>query len=209
MKALVLCDGLPPGEALFMKNLEQVHLFLAADGGGNIARRFGILPDVVIGDLDSFREKEDDPFEIIENPDQGTNDLEKALSLALERGVTDVVVLGATGRRLDQTLKNLSVLKQFNHQFNRILFKDDYGETFLIPEEYSLHLPAGTIVSLFPLSGRVEGVSTQGLKYPLKNQTLENGIRDGSSNRVVSSPIEIRHGSGDLILYILRNESNG
>ncbi|MDR8394161.1 thiamine diphosphokinase [Aliifodinibius sp. S!AR15-10] len=207
MKGIILCNGLPPKAPLLRMHLEEAQLFIAADGGGNTARDLGHQPDLVIGDLDSFRPSQDDDFEVIKDTDQETNDLEKALELAAKRSVSHAVVLGVTGQRIDQTLKNLSVLKSFNDQFDTLVFEDNFGTMFLLPRSYSAELTEGTTVSLFPLSGRVEGIHTQGLKYPLRDESLENGIRDGSSNRVISSPIEITYRTGDLLIFVGRDET--
>ncbi len=204
MNALILCNGRPPLESLFEDCLQWSNLFIAADGGANHARSFNKLPDIVIGDLDSFEPKQGEPFEVIHDPDQYSNDLEKALKLAKKKDIENVKVLGATGLRLDQTLKNLSVLKQFNAQFKEIIFMDEYGTTKLIPDNFSQDIEEGTIVSLFPLSGRVSGVSSRGLKYALQNDDLENGKFDGSSNVVVSRPITICYKKGDLLLFIAK-----
>ncbi|HET6527220.1 MAG TPA: thiamine diphosphokinase [Balneolaceae bacterium] len=201
---LILCNGDPPSKQLFLSAFSACDYFIAADGGGNIARDFGQTPDVVIGDLDSFESRSDDTFEVVFDPDQYSNDLEKALQLALKKQGTHVQVLGATGKRLDHTLKNLSVLKQFDNQFEEIVFKDNFGDTFLIPRRFAIDLPPGTPVSLFPLSGRVNGITTSGLKYPLKNEPLENGVHDGSSNEVIESPVEITHQTDDLLIFIAK-----
>lgn len=202
MKGLILCNGLAPSVSLFRGHHKSAELFIAADGGGNSARQMGFLPDIVIGDLDSFKRQPGDDFEVIKDPDQETNDLEKALSLAAERSVTRAVVMGVTGQRIDQTLKNLSALKKFHDRFASLHFEDDYGRIFLLDSPYTEAFPVGTLISLFPLSGRVEGISTRGLKYALEDEALENGIRDGSSNRVVSSPVTIEHRTGDLLAFI-------
>ncbi len=202
MKTLILCDGEPPAPQLFAECREWADFFIAADGGGNIAHSFDSLPDIVIGDLDSFEQPESHSYEIVFDPDQETNDLEKALNRALKEESDDVVVLGATGKRLDQTLKNLSVLKQFNEKFENLLYKDNFGDTFLLPNSFSKEIKAGTPVSLFPLSGKVTGIKTEGLKYPLDNEKLMNGVRDGSSNEVVSSPVKISYETGDLLMLI-------
>lgn len=204
MNALILCNGEPPSPELFHSCRKWADYFIAADGGGNVARSLGAVPDVVIGDLDSFKPKEEDSFEIIYDPDQYKNDLEKALIRAAEEGASSVEVLGGTGKRVDQTLKNLSVLKQFNAQFKKLVFKDDFGDSFLIPSPFSVELKMGTLLSLFPLSGKVTGITTQGLKYPLKNGELENGIQDGSSNEVVFSPVKITYKEGDLLVFVGR-----
>jgi len=180
-------------------------LFVAADGGANTARELSLSPDVIIGDLDSYVPLPDDKFRVIHNNDQETNDLEKALSYVLGRGTSYVSVYGATGKRLDHTLKNISVLKQFQQHFSSIKFIDNYGEIFLLPGEYRTTLPIGTTLSLFPLSGSVEMISTAGLKYPLSNESLQNGVRDGSSNETVNEEIVITHKKGDLLLFIVTN----
>jgi len=203
MKTLILCNGKPPNRELFHSCRQWADYFIAADGGGNIAREFGSLPDLVIGDLDSFQRHEPDSFEVVHDPDQETNDLEKALSRAVTEGSREVVVLGATGMRLDQSLKNLSVLKQFNDKFESLIFRDNHLDTFLLPTPFSKKFEPGTQVSLFPLSGKVTGIYTKGLKYPLNNEELINGVRDGSSNEVVSSPVEITHTEGDLLMFVV------
>jgi thiamine pyrophosphokinase len=201
-KVLILCNGHPPSEQLFREYCTNADYFIAADGGGNIALNLGASPDVVIGDLDSFDKNRDEEFEIIFKPDQETNDLEKALQLARKERATHVQVLGATGLRLDQTLKNLSVLKQFDAHFEELRFRDNFGETRLIEKDFSEEIPIGTTISLFPLSGKVTGISTSGLKYPLKKEALENGVRDGSSNEVTSNPVQITYKKGDLLLFV-------
>ena len=206
MKTLVLCNGLSPSRGLFDSCIEWADFFIAADGGANAARSFGRMPDIIIGDLDSFRAKEDDAeeHEVVYDSDQQTNDLEKALKIALEKGSSKVRVLGATGLRLDHTLKNLSVLKQFDAEFEDLVMKDDFGDTFLLPKDFERAMEIGRQVSLFPLSGTVTGISTDGLKYALDDDTLKNGEQDGSSNEVVSSPVRIRYKEGDLLIFVVR-----
>lgn len=203
-KTLILCNGNPPSEQLFREYRAKADFFIAADGGGNIALQFGSDPDVVIGDLDSFDGSDEEAFEIVFDPDQESNDLEKALALAREEEATHVHVLGATGHRVDQTLKNLSVLKQFDDQFEELHFADNFGEIRLLESSFRQEFEIGTQISLFPLSGRVSGITTIGLKYSLKDEALENGVRDGSSNEVVENPVQITHKKGDLLLFIAR-----
>ena len=201
--AVILCNGAPPSKALFRYTVSSAHLLITADGGTHTALRYESKPDVATGDFDSYDPNSAD-FETVLDADQETNDLEKALALAIRRGVDRAVLLGATGLRLDHTLKNLSVLKQFDDRFEQLIISDNYGDIFLAPRKLRLELAAGTAISLFPLSGRVEGITTDGLKYTLDDEKLENGIRDGSSNEVVSDPITITHRSGDLLIYIHR-----
>lgn len=201
-EVVVLCNGRPPSKELFLKYVERAQLFVAADGGGNTAREYGVQPDLIIGDMDSYRTEKEEKITLIEQPDQETNDLEKALAYVQNREGTHVHILGATGNQLDQSLKNLSVLKQYDSSFTELLIVDDYCTVRLIPNNYSHELEVGTKLSLFPLSGKVSGLTTHGLKYSLKNETLENGVRDGSSNRVLKSPVQIKYEYGDLLLFV-------
>lgn len=207
MKVLILCNGLPPSQGLFESFFVKSDLFIAADGGGNVARDFGTPPDYVIGDLDSFREVPGEHMQVIHDPDQETNDLEKALDLANKQGARTVSVLGATGHRLDHTLNNLSVMKKYDERFESLRAYDDFGQTFLLPRSFKSNLEIGTILSLFPLSGRVNGITTRGLKFPLDDESLENGIRDGLSNEIIETPVEITYKSGDLFLFIAREKN--
>lgn len=212
-----MCNGGIPPEKILTESLAGTGLVIGADGGGNILLDLGVVPDVVIGDLDSFLSgqgednrkpgdrKKDAPvenlnFELIHDPDQETNDLEKALKLALDRGATEVVILGATGLRLDHTLKNLSVLLQFSGRFRDILLRDATCDMRILPREFTMETRAGQTISLFPLSGRVDGITTEGLRYALHDESLENGVRDGSSNEATGKQIRIGHRSGDLLL---------
>lgn len=204
---LILCNGNPPSQQLFNEYRANSDYFIAADGGANIALNLGTTPDVVIGDLDSYQGSDKEPYEIIFKPDQDSNDLEKALQHAQEEKGTHIKILGATGHRLDQTLKNLSVLKQFHNAFQQIHIVDNFGETRLLPPSFSDEFAIGTQLSLFPLSGKVTGITTKGLKYPLNDEKLENGVRDGSSNEVIENPVQITHKKGDLLMFVKHNKN--
>jgi len=199
MRILIVANGKEPSVELLGSLHSACNRFIAADGGGNVAIRMGYHPDVVIGDMDSFRHTDVYRGKLIHEPDQETNDLEKALRFAQKNQAGRVDVVGATGERIDHTLKNLSVLQQFDPCFNQLAFFDDRLFSRIIPRDFSLSLPPGHLVSLFPLSGKVEGIITDGLRYPLRDESLENGRRDGSSNETQSGEIRIRHRTGALL----------
>ena len=201
-RAVILCDGEPPVKSLLSDEIHSSDFFIAADGGAHTAISFDIVPDIIVGDMDSFTNFDAVAHLVIKDQDQETNDLEKALNYAFNNDFSQIVVLGATGKRIDHTLKNLSVLKQFTPKFTSIYFKDTYGIYFMLPRKYTLYEPVGTVISLFPLSGIVTGIRTTGLKYALNEESLENGVRDGSSNEISHYPAEIIHDQGDLLIFI-------
>lgn len=204
MHAVIVSNGFPPSKELLESEIEKADLVIGADGGGNNILKHGISPDIVIGDMDSFVKPDNIDFELIHDKGQETNDLEKALSLVVKKKAETCTVLGAFGKRMDHALKNLSVLKKFHSKFEELIFKDDLFEACLVNKKYRSKMKIGSIVSLFPLSGEVTGVTTAGLKYSLDNETLMNGERDGTSNEAIETEISVTIKSGDLILFVER-----
>lgn len=203
-KAIILCNGQMPPKELLEKYLADTHYFVAADGGANRAAEIGLFPEVVIGDFDSFDEKlfENRNIQKVHLRDQETNDLEKALNWLLEKKIRKIEVFGATNMRMDHSLKNLSVMLRYRDEFESLIFRDEYGYCFLLPKRFSAPYSIGQPLSLIPLNGRVEGITTEGLKYGLNNEFLENGIRDGSSNEAIQERVLIEYLKGDLLLYV-------
>lgn len=202
MHAVIVSNGFPPAKELLETEIKSAHLIIGADGGGNSLLKHGVTPHVVIGDLDSFQKPETVDFKIIHEAGQETNDLEKAISLALQKEATSCTVLGAFGKRMDHALKNLSVLKKYDSAFRPLVYKDEFFTASMVNAKYENELPVGSIVSLFPLSGSVTGITTHGLKYQLNNESLENGRRDGTSNETVEPEFSIEKGSGDLVIFV-------
>lgn len=188
---------------------ERVDAVIAADGGALRLLGCGIVPDAVIGDLDSvppaLREKLPET-EFILRPSQELNDLEKALIYCREKGAERLIILGITGYRTDHTLNNFSVLARYRKHF-RMEIHDRYAQIFMVSDEFEYRGSPGQIISLIPI-GKVDGITTYGLKYPLKNDTLEFGSREGLSNVVVQSPVRISVQSGLLIVFANRMFGN-
>jgi thiamine pyrophosphokinase len=205
-RALILANGKPPGKQLFRKSLASADWFICADGGANAASRFGCAPDLIIGDLDSI-EKETlalfSKVDIKKLKDQNSTDLEKALTAALRKKCKEIVVLGATGGRLDHAIGNLGALVRFSRKAH-ITYIDDMGELFAANYSKEFNLPIGTTISLLPLS-RCSGIVTKGLKWNLKNESLELGVRESTSNVIVSVPANIKVRKGSLIIFVMIN----
>lgn len=202
IKSVILCDGDIPDREQILSELKDAKHFIAADGGANRAHELDLQPDIITGDFDSYIVTGKEKSTIIKNPDQETNDLEKALSISLKRFSTHVIIFGATGKRVDHTMKNLSVLLQFNDKFDQISFKDKFSSIRIIKSPFKEEFPLYSSISLFPLSGEVTGITTRGLRYPLKNELLKNGVQDGTSNESVEKIVEIEFKKGDLLLIV-------
>ena len=210
--ALIVGNGEPPPRAL-LEEFAGFDLLLCADGGAHTALRYGLQPDYIIGDLDSLDAEASSAIPakrlIAVDPegDLGT-DAQKVLDCAVELDVTAAVLLGFTGRRVDHLLWNLSLLKTYHHRL-ALRMIDAHCEIRLIDRRIRFHAALGQKLSLCPLAGPVEGISTTGLKWPLQAAVLAPGVRDGISNEVVAPLVEIEVGSGDLLLCVQRDSADG
>ena len=206
LSALILGNGEPPTRALLDEFYSEDKLLLCADGGADTARRYGLKPDYIVGDLDSIsRDIAGDQtvrFIRVDADNTGT-DIQKVLRHAVEQGISEAVLLGFTGRRTDHLIWNLSVLKTFGEQISLRLV-DEYCDMRLIGHHIRFSAAIGQKISLCPLNGPAEGIVTSGLKFALQGENLIPGLRDGISNEVITDPVEIKVERGDLLLCVQR-----
>ena len=204
---LILANGEPPSKTMLVRLRKSAYYFVCADGGANAAAKLGVKPDLIIGDLDSIAPETQRKFGFVTTrriADQNSTDLEKALSWMVKQRFKRITVLGATGGRLDHFIGNLSALAKFSRKAS-IVFVDKRGEWMYVGRSFKLDAAVGLTVSLVPLS-RCEGIATHGLKWELRNETLELGLRESTSNVVKSTPLSIRVRSGSLLLYAFHSK---
>lgn len=203
--ALIIANGESCSYTLLTQVLEWCPFVVVLDGAYERVKKLQIKPDVVIGDFDSIPEiPEDVGVEFIKIDDQETTDLEKAISYLQNKNYTDINVVWGTGKRLDHTINNFSILAK-NADLNIVLY-DDYSKAFALPTQYKKHYAAGSKISLFPV-GEVSGIKTENLIYALSEESLVWGGRSGSSNAVKNDGIvEIKHKKGVLILIESKDE---
>jgi len=180
---------------------------IAADGACLRLKAIGIDPDFIVGDLDSLRESgrsgEFANNELIEISDQETNDFEKALAFALGKGWRSVLIVGFHGGELEHTLNNISVLKKFSSRMQMCLY--EHGRYAVCAESsFALRTDPGEIISLVPLPAAT--VTTHGLKWPLTNDLLQIGLREGHSNRAIEEEISVEIHSGALLVFFKSRE---
>jgi len=195
-------------------NIDGIDQVVAADGGSRHCQELGIIPNVLIGDMDSTNPDlveywEASGVEIIQfPPDKDQTDLELALLHAQSKGANKIIVYGAIGGRLDMTLGNLMVL---THPDLKSVVKLVCGneEIRVLRDGNLLTLPGtiGDTVSLIPLSTNGAKVTLKGLEYPLKKEVLEFGLTRGISNCMVKEQATIHLESGLLAVIHIRNNS--
>ncbi len=202
MRAVIFANGeLRNGERL-RAMLRPDDLLIGADGGTLHALALGVTPHAVIGDGDSLP-----PSVLAELQAQGVTiqryptrkdqtDLELALLYAQEHGADEVLLVGALGRRWDQTLANLLLCAHPDLQHLPITILDGKQRITAIRRRAVIEGQVGDTVSLIPLGGDADGVTTEGLEYPLTEGRLPFGSSLGVSN-VLTTPratIQVRHG---------------
>lgn len=205
-KALVIANGIQPKNSIVKKIVSTVDYIICADGGANHALKMRIKPDVIIGDLDSITPKTKKYYQnvpIIFVGDRDSTDLEKAIKFCIVRNIKIIDIIGATGDRIDHTIGNLGCFKKFGKKVTLKII-DPAGELFLVRKNIKLNTIVRKNISLIPLD-QCEGVTTKNLKYSLKNDSLELGIREGTTNKAISDNVTIDLRSGTLLLYHLHN----
>ncbi len=207
MRAVVFVNGEIAEYGALARWLRTDDHRIAADGGARHLAALGLSPDVIVGDLDSI-----DPALLARFRARGAavekhpvakdaTDLELALARAVQDGATEILLLGAVGDRLDQTLANLLILAQQDWPIPLAIAEgDQLAQVLRDNQSVTLSGPAGSLVSAVALSAEVTGVTYQGLEYPLENATLRLGSTRGVSNTLVSSPARISIASGILLV---------
>jgi thiamine pyrophosphokinase len=200
--------NLSDGAKMRVKELAlQCQTIYAADGGANHLFDLGILPSLVMGDMDSVASEtllwlKKNKVTIRQFPiEKELSDLELCLQEAARLKHVEALIFFALGGRLDHTL--LNVFSAFNHSFSDLRLKFFDGDTTIIPlkgsDTLQISLRVGSMLSLIPLSESVAGVTLSGVKWPLDNKTLLLGKSLTLSNEVVSCPVHLSFEEGKLL----------
>lgn len=205
MKAVVIANGSFPDPALVSTLLAEADVVIAADGGARALIAYDLPLSVVVGDMDSLppdllqrwqaRGGETHIYPVAKDE----TDLELAIDAALQRGAQRLVVLGALGGRVDHVLANLLLLASPALARRDAAIYDDGTRVRAITDEAALVGEPGDLLTLLPVTAQVEGIVTEGLHYPLKDEDLTLGIPRGVSNVFTARQATIRVRSGVLL----------
>jgi thiamine pyrophosphokinase len=185
--------------------LQPDDVLIAADGGLHYLIQLGKWPQVLIGDLDSVNSEVvnqamEKGVEVRRFPvHKNETDLQLAIEYAIHTGCISIVIAGALGGRLDQTLGNIFLLTRPDLDDFDIRLDDGKEEVFFIHNQAAINGHPGDIVSLIPYGEPVADVKTQSLKYPLDFETLYPDKTRGISNVMESCQAHVSISSGLLI----------
>lgn len=189
--ALVIAGGDPPPLDLFTILPQPVYT-VAADSGINHARALDLGVDMLVGDLDSADElslrwaSEQGVTMDVHPATKDQTDLELALDQAVrvvaDLDLDELVVTGLSGGRLDHWLANLLALAGSRTALVDVTAYVDRSRVSVVRGHRSLSGRPGELISLLPVGGPAHGVTTTGLEYPLRGETLDAGSSRGVSN---------------------------
>ena len=197
---VILCNGEFPRHPTPLHILKHAGTLICTDGATDYALRAGLNPNVVIGDLDSLdTELERIQGKIIQNDDQNSTDLEKAIVWCVENKVHMVIVLGATGNREDHTLANFQIITQYSPSIHITLVTDHFTIEY-VEGTREFESQPGQKISILPFR-ETTNITTVGLKFELKNETLEFGSR-GISNESLSKLFSVTVKKGGAFVFL-------
>lgn len=208
MKCVILSGG--PIENYESAVLKTGDMVICADGGTRHAKALGVVPDLIIGDMDSidpglleeFKKKGCRVAEFQREKDEV--DTELAIYAALEANADEISILGGTGGRLDHTLANIHLLAIPAERGVRAFMEDHLHRVSLaapgLPVVVEGH---GVAFSLLPLTSCVSGVVTRGARWELDGAEFVTGKPYGVSNMVKADKVLITVDRGMLAVIVI------
>jgi thiamine pyrophosphokinase len=207
-KVVFILSGGELGDPLFFRE-EAAKIapaaLICADGGARHLLDTGMVPSLIVGDMDSLDQVSQDRYEsmgarIIRHPrKKNETDTEIALKEAFAMTPSEVWIWGALGHRIDHILANISLLIQGNRRGIEVKLIDTWCEVFLVIRRRVLEGEAGQTVSLLPFGGAASGITLRGFEYPLTKALMEVGSPYGVSNRLTERQGIIEVDAGILL----------
>ncbi|MGB4291749.1 MAG: thiamine diphosphokinase [Bacteroidales bacterium] len=200
-KTVILADGLFPSHEIPLRYLKSAGRIVCCDGAARSLLDFGLEPLAIVGDCDSLSpqiaEKYGDRIYRVE--EQETNDLTKSVNWCVERNYRDLVILGATGKREDHTIGNISLLADYARKAEVIMVTDT-GFIYPVLETSEFKSFPGQYISIFSLDPETE-VTSYGLKYPLKRRKLRSWW-EATLNECEGRSFRLEFRGGPLLLFM-------
>jgi thiamine pyrophosphokinase len=200
-KTIILANGSFPCHEIpvaFLKNASRV---ICCDGAARPLIEFGLDPFAIVGDCDSLDKEILKKYKdrIFRDPEQETNDLTKAVKWCSEKGFMDITIVGATGKREDHTLGNISLLIEYALTVD-VYMVTDYGIFYPVFKSCSFKSSPGQQVSFFSISPETE-ITSSGLLYPLKKRKLKNWW-EATLNETTGDSFSLEFESGQVLVFL-------
>ncbi len=204
---LVITNGTYGDLDWYRSRINKFAKKIAVDGGARRARELGIIPDWIVGDMDSISEQDrcfmqeaGVSFEL-HPAEKDFTDTQIALRLAEREGGREIEIWGGTGSRLDHNLSNILSASSFLERGINIVFESPDLSVYFVNKQLVVPGAPGDTVSLIALGNRVFGVDLSGFKYPLDKATLELNWQWAVSNIITGKNPVVRLDSGILAVF--------
>jgi thiamine pyrophosphokinase len=217
VRAAIFLNGSPESSDLLRRVAGRADLIVAADGGARYALEAGVVPDLVVGDMDSLGE--DLALEIerrgasLERHPASKDKMDGQLAVlaARERGATEADLLCAGGGRLGALFAVPHILLAAERIGLRSTVVADRVRMFVVEAGYrTVEGEPRESISIFPLSGPAAGVTLEGMEYPLQNASLEPGDTLGFHNELIGREATVNVGKGAvLVVHEIENPVTG
>ncbi len=182
---------------------EEFDYIIAADSGYKVLKNASIDFDIAIGDFDSLGYIPEDVDVKKLKIEKDDTDTLSAVKFAIDKGASEIVILGGIGGRLDHTIANIQTLKFIaEHRASAKLIDEENTVSALFPGKYELKKMQGYSLSVFSLTDKVSGLCEKGVKFPLDNAVITNGFPLGVSNEITEKYAEISFKDGFLLVCV-------
>lgn len=200
-KTVVVADGTFPVHSIPLGKLEQADVIVCCDGSTENTVNAGFIPDAIVGDMDSLSNDLAIRFadRLHADNSQETNDLTKAVLWCSQSGYNDIVIVGATGKREDHTVGNISLLVEYCRYVN-VRMVTDTGIFFPFNRSCKIDTYPGQQVSVFSINPETE-ITSAGLRYPLIRRKLKNWW-EATLNEATGNVVELEFEGGPVIVFL-------
>ena len=211
MRAVLVCNGSINDYDLIKKHINSDDYIISVDGGARHLRAMGVIPNILIGDFDSATSCDLQYFIDlgVENykfpAEKDMTDSELAIDKAVEMGADELLFIGAMGSRIDHSLANVFLLKKCMDIGIKACIVDEHNIIYIINSSITLKKQENYKLSLIPVSERVTGVTTYGLKYRLDKATMLLATSWGVSNEFLENEATVTIDEGILLVCVSRD----
>jgi thiamine pyrophosphokinase len=204
--AVIVADGDFPVNEIALGYIRNAERIICCDGSAASIISAGYIPAAIVGDMDSLPADLSIAYKdrIFRDDDQETNDLTKAVTWCSVKGYRNIVIVGATGKREDHTLGNISLLAEYA-KIADVMMVTDTGILKPYLSGSAISSFPGQQVSVFSIDSDTE-ISSEGLKYPLDKKRLENWWV-ATLNESLGDSFTLTFKSGRVLVYLKFKDS--
>lgn len=215
MEVTIVTNGQIKDMEFLQDIIQNTNYIICADGAAEYLRYLNTCPNILVGDLDSINEEtlnwiNENKVKVERFPvKKDMTDTELAVEFALKQNPSRIVIVGATGSRLDHSLSNIMLLYKINGMGIDAAIVDELNYVAITKGLLKLNCEIGQTLSLIPIGGDAEGVSIEGLEYPLINSRIKMGSSLGISNKSIKDEVIISVRDGSLlVIKVASNKTN-